>query len=75
MDVQAQALIETLAKLLPGGGDRGSWRNSGRCGGRSSGRHFSETLTKAKYKMPLDTLCNVEAEAQVDTVVDTLNRG
>ena len=39
-------------------------------GGRSSGRHVAETLTKAKYKKPLNTLCNVKAVAQVDTVVD-----
>lgn len=31
---------------------------------------LAKTLTKAKYKKPLNTLCNVEAEAQVDTMVD-----
>jgi len=69
VDVQAKALIETLATI---GGDLCSWRNTGRCGGRSSSRDVDGTLTKAKDTKPLNTLCNVEAEAQVETVVDTL---
>lgn len=31
---------------------------------------LAETLTKAKYNKPLNTLCNVKAWAQVEKLVD-----